>query len=102
MKPYMQRPGHERRIYPVLQGLASDTTMRSLKEIRDAAVDAGGQVLVPIHDEITIEVPSEARVRRLLSRLARLLHPMPPLVIADPVASYLIRHYGVPSRSTTT
>lgn len=103
MKPYMQQPGHETRIYPLLQSLVSDTMMRSVKDLRAMAKQSqfAGHFVMPIHDEITIEVPSDGQARRLISRLARLFHPVPPPALVDPVAAYLVRHYGVPSRSTT-
>lgn len=103
MKPYMQRPGHERRIYPVLQGVASEATMQSIKEmsksVRAVAIELGGRVLIPIHDEVTIVMPDAAGCRRMLAQLASLMRPsMPRSTIVDPIASYLVRHYGIPGQ----
>lgn len=70
----------------------------ALRQAKAAAVADGGTVECPIHDEITITVPTESHARRILSRLARLMLPtLPPPPAGDPVARFLLATYGMPS-----
>ena len=73
-------------------------TQQALRQIRADALADGGVVALPIHDEITITVPTENHARRILSRLAKLMLPaLPPPPAGDPVARFLLATYGMPS-----
>ncbi len=62
----------------------------AMRQAKAAAVADGGTVECPIHDEITITVPTES--------LARLMLPtLPPPPAGDPVARFLLATYGMPS-----
>lgn len=77
----------------------------TVRRFKAQAVADGCTVPFPIHDEITIEAPSEQHARRILSQLARLMRPsLPSMQLAvdgDQVARFLLSNYGMPARGNS-